>query len=224
MKITAKQVPPEYQESPIFWDLEAGPLDGLELYGNRRLNRHTSTLFDALPGILDDLAAIWDNMTHGFYDSCDWAEELADMAAPQGRPAYTREERAQTWPALLARWIDAAHTTPELYCDALELITGAEWDFCTLRGCCQSDWQECIYRADMWSQEALKNLEIEYFNTGTEWHVIWPDEPAGVHIYCHAWNDDGQRAELAEAVGCDPGDIILQRFTGWTRTAQYEEV
>lgn len=227
MKIHAKQVPPEHQEPPLFWDLEAGPLDGLELYGNRQLNRHTSALFDALPGILDDLAEEWENMQNGWTDCRNfstWAEALAELAAPVGRPTYTREERRDEWPRIMAFYTESTSITPGLLRDVLGLITGKEWGFCTLRGCCQSDWQECIYRCDRWSPAALEELETEYFNTGTEWHVMSPDDPAGTHVYCHAWSDDGQRAEIAEAVGCDPGDVILQHFSGWVRQATWEEV
>lgn len=226
MTIYAKQVPPEYQESPLFWD--DSTTEGIELFGNNQYMHHTSDLFDALPDIFCELQDAWDDLHNGacaWYDS--WAAALADIARPQGRQAYTREERKNAWPRLLDAW-DGYDKT--IMCDALELITGRAWDHCTLRGCCQGDWQECIYPADDWDGDALERLEAEYFNTGTEWIVhdgdTTPDGPEdinGFSVYCTAWNSDGIRQEIADAAGGSPEDVKLYEFTGFSKIAQYTE-
>lgn len=229
MKIYARQIAPEYQESPIYFDLEAGALEGLEIYGNRDFRSYTSTLFDRLPEILEELAAVWDNMQTGEYNGAVWAAELRDVAPPEGRPEYTREERRDAWPALLRRW-DGREDAQQL-CDALELITGHTWDWCTLRGCCQRDWQRVIYRADAWDAGSLERLEAEYFNTGTEWIIHdgqdapeSPEDVSGYSVYCTGWSDDLIRQEIADAAGCAPSDVVLYEFDGWTRSASYKEV
>ena len=226
-KIYARQVPPEYQESPLFWDDTI--TQGIELFGNRHYRRSTSAFFDALPDILDELSDAWEDLTGGrcgYYDS--WAAALADIAAPQNRGEYTREERKATWPALLDSW--DGHNN-DVLCQALELITGRVWDWCTLRGCCQGDWQECIYPVNDWDGDALERLESYYFNTGTEWIVhdeeTKPDGPEdinGFSIYCTAWSDDGIRQEIAEAAGGLAENVKLYRFSGFRRIAQWEEV
>lgn len=230
MKIYAKQVPPEYQEGPLFWDDSI--TNGIELFGNRSYNRRTSKLFDALPNILDELFSTWcdfiDGCPRAWYES--WAAALADIAPPEGRPEYTREERKNAWPALLEDWQNN-NDENGVFCRALELITGRAWDYCTLRGCCQGDWQYCIYPAGDWDGDALERLEAEYFNTGTEWIAHdendapeGPEDINGFSVYCTAWNNDGIRAEIAAAAGVDPGDVILYSFTGWSRTPEYMEV
>lgn len=226
MKIYARQIPPEFQESPLFW--EDAAIEGVEIFGNSRYNRRTSALFDRLPDILEELAAVWDNMTNGFYENVDWAGELAEIAPPVGREAYTREERKNAWPALLNDWNGPRQRT---LCRALELITGRAWDSCTLRGCCPSDWQDCVFRVDLWNGEALERLEAEYFNTGTEWVIhngnAAPDSPEdidGEPVYCVAWNDTGIKKEIAAAVGGSPENVILYKFDGWIRAVKYEEV
>lgn len=231
--IYARQVPPEYQESTLFWE---GLPEGLEIAGNPQLQRHTSPLFDRLPEILGDLARAWYDFTDGRpapgYDS--WAEALADIAPPEGRPEYTRQERKNDWPAVAMAYFNADCSTTEAYAAALTLITGQKWDFCTLRGNCQSDWQEFIFCTDLWNRDRLERLESEYFNTGTEWIIhdddTPPDSPEeinGFSVYCTEWNDDGIRREIAEAAACaglNPGAVKLYKFAGFTQIAQYEEV
>lgn len=233
MTIYAKQVPPEYQESPLFWD-ENGP-EGIEIFGNRHYKEYTSALFGALPDNLDELCKEWEELQAGrsWYRACDtWAEALDYFAAPEGRPEYTREERKTAWPALLAAWENHnGNDRNKLLCQALELITGRAWDYCTLRGCCQGDWQECIYPVDDWDGDALERLEAEYFNTGTEWIVhdesgapAGPGDINGFSVYCTAWNDDGIKKEIADAAGGSPEEVKLYKFTGFSRIANYAEV
>lgn len=150
---------------------------------------------------------------------------------PQGREPYTRDERKNAWPGLLRRYIDESSLDNAFICDALGLITGRAWDWCTLRGCCQSDWQYCIYPADEWNGASLERLEAEYFNTGSEWIVHddqdapdGPEDINGFSVYCTGWNDDQLRQEIADAAGGRPEDVTLYKFTGYTRRAEYEEV
>jgi hypothetical protein len=223
MKIYAKQVPPEYQESPLF-SCDMWP-ENVAVFGNRQYIKHTFSAFTAVQIAIYDgeLLAAWEAIQEGrgYYDS--WADALADMVPPLLRDPYTRDERKNAWPDLITRfWYAESCEYNAIYCEALELMTGRPWDCYTLRGCCQGDWQYMIYPADDWSKEALERFETEYFNTGTEW-IIDPDGDC-VSVYVTAWDDDGTRQELADAYGCSPDEIILQKFTGWSRTAQYMEV
>ena len=223
MKIYAKQVPPEHQESPLFLD-DCFP-DNIAVFGHRNYNQHTFPAFDAVYRALyhgEALVALEDLRAGcGYYDS--WAAALADLLPVDGRGPYTREERKKAWPDLLYRFYNCHYSDHnDLYCEALELMTGRPWDWCTLNGCVQRDWQEMIYPADDWSKEALERFEAEYFNTGTEW-IVDPDGNS-VCVYVTAWDDDGTRQELADAYGCEPGDVVLLKFDGWSCTAQYVEV
>ena len=117
----------------------------------------------------------------------------------------------------------------DILCKALELISGEKWGNSTIRGCCQGDWQEVIYPA-IYGREWLECFEMEYFNTGSEWIIHdedtapeTPEAVSGYSIYCYGWNNDLIRAEIAEAVGANPEEVILYRFNGWARSASYEE-
>lgn len=226
-KIYARQVPPEYQESPLFWNDDVNA----EIFGNRDYRGITSALFDRLPGMLDDLATVWENIQAGDDNGANWAEELANLVPPEGRPEYTREERRDAWPNLLKQYENCNHRyINSIYCTALHLITGRAWDWCTLRGTCQGDWQYCIYPADEWNGASLERLEAEYFNTGTEWIVhegqVAPDSPEdvdGYSVYCTGWNDNQIRQEIADAAGGSPEAVTLYKFRDFRRIAEWEE-
>jgi hypothetical protein len=217
MKIYAKQVPPEYQESPLFnydWP------ENVFVFGNHHYNQHDDRLQE-IRRALEDLTNAWGDLIngdHGYYDS--WIDALNDLLPPDGRSDYTRAERKKI--AVLAHeyYLCNGRDKSELLCDVLELVTGREWEAATIRGCCQGDWQEIIYPAE-YGRDWLETFETEYFNTGTEW-IVDPDGD-GYSIYCTGWNNDLIRAEIADAHGCDPGDVVLLEFTGWSRTAEYEE-
>lgn len=93
-------------------------------------------------------------------------------------------------------------------------------------GCSQGERVTIYYRPDMYNQPALQNLEMEYWNTGAEFSVSETEDPEDdpngpVCYYCHHWDDDDNRRELAEALCCDPDEIRLYLFDGWTRGAKY---
>ena len=220
MRTYAKQVPPEYQESPLFM-FDEWP-ENVYVFGNRSFNQHAERL-EEIRAALQELADLWEDLTSGapqYYTS--WIDTLNDILPPDAtRSEYTRAERLEL--AKLAAQFEWCSNSVEnsILCRVLELITGQEWTAGTIRGCCQGDWQEIIYPAE-YGREWLAAFEAEYFNTGTEWTVD-PDGEA-YSVYVTGWSDDDARREIADAAGCEPCDVILLKFTGWSRTASYEEV
>jgi hypothetical protein len=113
----------------------------------------------------------------------------------------------------------------EVIADALALIYGEPFELCTLRGCCQGEWQYCIYPA-AYGYTYRHALETEYFNTGTEWIIHdeeeAPEEPEdinGYSIYCYSYDP---RAEIAANHGVQPEEVQLYTFAGYTRRASWE--
>ena len=215
MKIYAKQVPPEYQESPLF--MEEWP-ENVFVFGNRHFQDHAGRLEDIRRG-LEDISDVCNGYgcTNNLHAAI-WYEMPRDSGAP-----YTRAERLEL--VKLAKnyteYSNSSSDENEIFCAVLELITGQKYEYATIRGCCQGDWQEIIYPA-AYGREWLQCFEMEYFNTGTEWSVNV--DGCNVSVYTYSWKDDETRAEIAAAVGVDPGDVILYSFTGWSRTPEYMEV
>lgn len=211
MKIYAKQIPPEFQESPLFHGDEFWP-ENVYVFGNRHFNSHSGRLED-IKRALEDI-----------YDVCQgWSHysNLADVmpARDDGRE-YTRAERL-TFARLAKNYFEYRNSSSdenEILRDVLELITGQKYKNTTIRGCCQGDWQDIIYPAE-YGRDWLECFETEYFNTGAEWII---DEDWSV--YTHVWSSDGIREEIANAAGVDPADVVLLEFTGWSRSPEYREV
>lgn len=217
MKIYAKQVPPEYQESPLFIG-DCWP-ENVFVFGNRHYTAHAERLEDIKQALCD------------VYDVCQgWSYikklEYIIPKRDDGRE-YTRAERLQLV-RLAKNYQEYSYNSSDenaLLCDALELITGQKYDFSTIRGCCQGDWQEIIYPAE-YGREWLDAFEREYFNTGAEWRISEndPESDDNYYFYSHSWNDDGIREEIAAAAGVEPGAVVLYQFTGWSRSPEYKEV
>lgn len=221
MKIIAQQVPPEYQESPLFLGDEFFP-ENVAVFGNRDYKTITFPAFNKVENALYDgeLLDAWDDL-HDGHGYKSWTDALADLVPAEGREPYTREERKHAWPDLLRDFEHARRQEYNpLYCKALELMTGKAWETATIRGCCQGDWQEIIYPAE-YGRDWLHVFEIEYFNTGSEWQL----DPDGDNISCYvtSWKTEDIKKELADAYGCEPEEITLLKFTGWTRSANYME-
>lgn len=195
MKVKAYQVAPEYRESPL-WLFDEVP-EGLEIYGNRNYIRRTSETFDEVLERLD------------YSDFIDF-----DFT---GRKAVRMDE-------LCNKYYTQGANNQAIISESLSIVTGQEWKYKQISGCCQSDCNYVYYRPEEWPEEALKYFEIEYFNTGDEWHIENEEGDDLGSVYTHEWNDDEQKREIAENICVDPGDVTLYFFDGWTKTAKYKEV
>ena len=221
MKIYAEQIAPEYQESPLFWeDLP----ENVYIYGNSRLKGNGAKEIENIKNSIYDAAAELKYLLRGCLDYSFKRIIDDNLPAPEYKKEYSRADRLE-WRRLLLAFDSGAITDDDAVTGALELITGKEYAIATIRGCCQSDWSDVIYPAE-YGREWLKNFEIEFFNLGDEWRIIYdePDGPVEFCIYTHDWSDDGKRAEIADAAGANPDDVILLAFDGWIRTPVYKEV
>jgi hypothetical protein len=242
MKTYARQIPPEYQESPLMLD-EIFP-DNLIVTGNRDFQDHTTPEYDHIDRYLEEMAGEWENANYWYvwnaetrrYDEVKKSrpeidgepyslrELLRDYGfnRPDGAPWTTKQRHA--W-----RLILEDNRPTDYITDALELLTGKRWDTTTIRGCCQGDWQNVLYPVDEWTREDLDMFETEYFNTGSEWMIHDEDtEPedaediSGYCMYCYGWNADQIREEIARETGCKPEDVVLYEYAGSYSVPKYE--
>ena len=194
MKIKAYQVAPEYQESPLYLFDEW--MEGLEIYGNRNYIRRTSETFDEVLECLD----------YGDFSAFEFT----------GHKAERLEE-------LCNKYCTQGADNQAIIAEALSIVTGQNWEYRQIYGCCQSDWNYIYYRPEEWTKKSLEYLEIEYFNTGDEWHIDGEEGDDFGSVYTHEWNDDEKKREIAENIGVDPDEVTLYLFDGWTKTAKYKE-
>ncbi len=227
MKIYARQVPPEYQESPLYqgeWP------ENVHVFGNRHLEEHGN--YNDTARALDQLGQDIDDIRSG----CGWytdqsLENILQDYFPR-KTQYTRAERLRVLDIVATFYEHRAGSYEEraAVLEIMELRDGIEYDSAEIRGCCQGEWQNVVYPA-AYGRDWLDEFETEYFNTGTEWIVddtgdtmTDPGDIVGWCLYAHSWDTDGIRAEIAAAVGVNPDDVVLYTFDGWTKTATYTEV
>lgn len=223
MKIYARQVPPEHQESPLML-FDEYP-DGLILDGNRYYNSHTTHEYDLLMRYIDDASAeVEDIVKKTGFSAYSTVTEAITTFFPPPKGKYNTKHISK-WKQILLKYRTCnRRDEDDVVCAALELITGQPYVSGTIRGCCQSDWQEYYAPADM----DMQYFEIEYFNLGSEWIVhdeddvpAGPDEINGYSIYCYSSNSDDIRKEIAENAGVVLDDVVLYEFERYTHVPVY---
>ena len=232
MEIYAKQVAPEYQESPLFMGDEFFP-DNIAVCGNRDYHSHKPEFFESVQSVLEqgELAEILEYPKNW----ADWYKSATQAIAEYLPPTNGKKYSTNAIHALRTLVIDysccACSRKDEILCKVLSIVDGRPWEWSTIRGCCQGDWQEVFYPVDEWAKAALEAFEVQYFNMGSEWIVHdeaespeSPDEINGFSVYCIGWNADAIKAEIAEAAGGSPEEVVLYQFGGYSRTPIYEEV
>lgn len=224
-RIFARQIPPEYQESPLQMCNEWP--ENVYIFGNRHYIERT----EGLQEIRNALENIYDSM-----------EDIVNGQDPRGLAGiiwyylpresgegYTTAERLEL--ARLAEECTNAYTWSDdeirVICRVLELVRGEKYKYATIRGCCQGDWQNIIYPAS-YGDTFRDTIETEYFNTGTEWIIHdsdsepeAPEDIDGYAIYCYTYDP---RAEIAEYTGTDPENVTLYEFDEYIRRASWRAV
>lgn len=234
MKLIAKQVNPEFQESTLFisdetFSDETFP-DDICIWGNRDYNTHMPDYaLDALDVLVqgdlyNELQSIENESATAYYKTA--TEAITDMLPP----VYPREEYNARHIRDIKRIIynyEAGKCNQEQgFVMLLSSVTGRQWSYKTIHGCCQGDWQYIASPVDDWSRERLRNFEIEYFNLGAEWKVYEDGADADdcLYVYTHSYSTGKTKKEIAETWGNCDATVTLFRFTGYTRTPNYEEV
>lgn len=231
MYVYAKQISPEYQESPLFYNDECFP-GNIAVCGNRNFHDHLPEVFQNVREVLTsgNLAEMLENPKElgGWYKNM--TEAITDYLPPEKGRYGTRAIHS------LKELVLQFSTCPSreentLLCKVLSIVAGQKWGWGTIRGSVQSDWQEIFYPVDEWSMEAICAFEREYFNTGSEWIIhdgetepTCPEEISGYGVYCISWNEDEIRKELADASGVAPENIKMFALDSTTTTEKYIEV
>lgn len=234
MKTIARQIAPEYQMPHLFhidnrndwiWDDEY--YEDLAIFP-------TDNYFGYVSGII---RSVFDILEAGnLADDLDSIERYTQDELEEYCYYHTREDAINGY---LPRQCDMPYTRSDILslcdhvsqygyrtdrdlhilCYVLTIVTGTRYEWRTIHGTCQGEEADVVYPADRFNKESIDILESEYFNQGSEWCI--DDE---WHLYCHSWDDNGIRSEIANASGCNPADVEMYKFAGYVRTAEYELV
>lgn len=180
----AKQIPPEYQESFFFDEVEfVNIYNAIAITGNRNFKEYFTETGKV------------------FFDRLD---------------EYSSR-----------KYID-----PEKVVEELKEKTGLDWNYKTIRGTCQSDWNYIFYIRNATTKAEIEELESLYFNTGAEYIIHdqetdpeSPEDIEGYRVYIPETSETptNPKEALAKALGTSPEEITLFLFDRWKRIPQYKE-
>lgn len=213
MKIYAKQVPPEYQESPLFDEVDSGlPLAGVIIHGNKHLRCYTTPEFDLIEKYFNDMVGEYCERRYEYRrngnggmericraDSISIAELLKNNGFVPSDGGEWSITQCREWRMLIERCFETCYYSDNtslwrknVVLPALELMTGHKWEYGAIYGCSQGEWQGIYFRPDLWNGDLLDELKVYYFNLGSEWIVHEgenvpnsPEEITGYSVYCH---------------------------------------
>ena len=228
IKYIARQVPPEDQEPDLFYIRKDGRWMWEDEYWNNisilpRSGFH-HVLTDDVQEVLDVLESYAVSADVSASDDVRASVEHNLPARRENGAPYTPEEIKLLY-NMASAYNDNPYDNRTIISSVLSIMTGKKYDWQCLHGCSQNDWRYIVYPSALYSKDDIRYFECALFNTGTEWSVADASDPYDVSpIYCTGYNDDIIRREIADGVGCLPEEIEMYKFTGYTRTANYEKI
>lgn len=232
MKIYARQIMPEFQDSRIFDD-DGNGVEYINVWGNKDYQSRTSSVFDRVKECLDagelaeDIEAVMEKNPSAIYGNI--TEAINNQLWRDDRKPYSTRQIGKLKQLVLRYSECRSSEEDQILVDVLSIVTGEEWDYRNIHGCCQSEWNTVYYPVKYWTKESLDAFETMYFNTGSEWIVhegdtepTSPEEIDGCAYYCVSWNDEGIKKELAEAAGGNVEDVVLYKYSGSVSIPTYK--
>lgn len=230
IKIIARQIAPEYQESPLEYGEEE--LCHAVIRGNDDLKEicgEGSETFKRVLQILEqgELEEVLREVADGDHYYFASAEEAINNYLPPEREKGYKYSDAEIEELknLLPRYGDYyGRDDEEIALAVLKIVSGEEWDVTEIHGSVQREWNYMYYEKSAWDKKSIEWAEAAYFNTGDEWEVRYADQEDDYEYsqYTTAWDDEGIKKEIADSAGVLPDEVQLEKFSGWARSATYE--
>ena len=211
--IIAKQIPYDIQESN--WDARNYP--GWEFVGNRAYGNYMSKGY-----------ANWMKYGGDIIDECtaDDPDDLKKAVFYYLDCTIHDEDELREWKQIVSSEgeYNKCYDSEDIITRVLSLIRHKPYIHATIRGNCQSDWQD-VYLPEN-EEKLLCACESEYFNTGTEWDVYQSEEDYkndktdfGIYVI----DGDEPKKAIAEACGVSPDEVELIEFGGYTQVPYWKE-
>lgn len=229
-KAVAIQQSPEYTAPPEVFDEFEFHYPNVIIMGNREykyfgVERWFEIVWEYFEYAKDTITDIR-NGVDDCYDSIeDYLNDyFPNMKSDGGK--YESERAEKLIKALEESYMCKRSDFDDCLCNILTIMFDKEWDYRTLRGCVQRDWQGCYYRVDDNSEDVIDALEAYYFNTGNEYQVFPVDEDGNIdedeyeYDYVYKWPEEKQ---LADNYGCKVEEIKFFRHNGYYRESKYME-
>lgn len=209
--IYAKQVEPKYQESHV--DFAYEELVGISIYGNHKLPSYRSDDFKFVIDLMND---------YWIYDAFSTMDE--DELLRYFNKEFTGYRRNKPYSIEEIRELKNCMYYNCDICKTASIILDGDWDVVTIHGSSQSEWNKLYYDKSLPIDKRM--IEKDYFNTGSEFIISDNenfDDP--YYMYCYGDTNDEIRKEIADDNHCDPSEIKMFVFNGYTEPVPiYKEV
>lgn len=240
----ARQIEPDLQESPLILELGPGNApatqcdeldENIAIFGNKTFKQYIPNTFqDIMDNLLERDSILVENVYRNEIPEIDKANHIREAFGIQDetvvhgimnalkdlwndRTLFFKESLTEN------RYLNNSGIN-EAICRVMSIITGNPWKFKFLHGSAQSEWNVIHYDTTAWSEEAIDEIEAEYFNTGTEWIIHDTDKPVnsasdveGYTVYTKEVLPDKIREYLAMHIGCFQKDLVLFFFDKYLR-------
>lgn len=235
MYIYAKQIPPEsiLPVDPFEDDMN----DHVAVFGNPCFKSHIPSFIGKIIEFITEEEPIFEIINNDTVAGT-FSEHIAGTDAAKEYVDGYAEKLAQFLTAYDQSELNEKSVN-DITCEILAVITEFnEWKHTTIRGSCQSEWQEIIYPTGLYTSEAIQNLSQMYWNECDQWltivtdekitidpetadeHTIWDDADAML-VNTFGWNDESIAEEIKNETGSETDSVILLKFTGYKRVPLY---
>lgn len=223
-KVYARQIPPEFQESPFDWYGEEYIQNDTAIFGNPHFKKCGSDVLEIF-GCLDTISEELENVASNGFGYKNKTAVFMDYIPPKNKKHYSTKNIHD----LIYIFENKKYWENDEFTAILSIVYGKEYDYKLIRGCCQGDWNYFFYPVADFDNENISFLEDEYFNLGTEWIIHdeekapeSPEDISGYGFYAHGWNEEKIKEEIANAEGISPDDVIIYCFNGYSRNVLYK--
>ena len=221
-KVYAKQINPAYQGEGIcgidIFDYDEYYND-ISVYGNGHFFDRKTETFEHIINVLNSSEVFYALEDAGKNNSVykNKTEVIYDYLPPENGKRYSNIE--------IHNIVDCINKYNNCYravdcnniiCDMFTIVSHKKYNWRTIRGCCQDEWNEVFYPTDKYSIEDIRAFETYYFNTGTEWIILNDDtipecaeDIDGYSMYCVTYD---VKKEIAAIEGVNPEDVILYEY------------
>lgn len=256
----ARQVPPENQSYPIDEELENLEISIIESYPGSRYseiinndipNGSMEKFGDTMNEISDDFDSYFskgvnssdEDPESGKAQYASFEEAVNTELPKKDGSKYTKEEMKE-WHNVFERYGNAGDrknywsttaATHEVLAQVMELQTGMAFVLASLKGSSQGEDVTAVIPEELYSKDAVEDLEAKYWNEGVEYLVYEDDsgkkltqeeikkhlDEDSVDYYVPSYKS---AEKLASVLGARKGELTVYDFEGYEKTPKYEKV
>lgn len=224
IKLYARQVNPGHQDCDYLWrEIKDINSEKVCITGNRDYMGVTTEEYDTFTNHIYETMhyLTMDGEITGNTGYETFEEFVNDYFYTSSKDKYNQKELAK-WKELIVDFLNEnVEIDEEFICRGLSIMTGKEYSYWTIRGCCQREWQ-ILYAPIGIDADYYEKV---YFNMGTEWQLSYDEDFEDCWWYYSLADDEDKiREDLVSNEGCEVDEVKIYKWVGQHYVDDYEEV